>query len=64
LQHPARQPKYGWFLTDAAGTGLLAAGQFDAPVPITTPGDGLVLQTNLTVYYDNLVEQAVSTITQ
>jgi hypothetical protein len=38
------QVVYGWYITDTAGTALLAVGQFDTPVTFDLVGDTLTVQ--------------------
>ncbi len=56
------QTAFGWYLTDTAGTGLIAAGQFDTPFEFVSPGDGFALQTAIGIGNDQQVDQAFSTI--
>lgn len=41
---PAPQIVYGWYMTDAANTVLLASGAFDTPFTFTQNGDGFALE--------------------
>lgn len=41
---PAPQVVYGWYLTNAAGTVLVAAGRFSAPFIFVADGDGISLE--------------------
>jgi len=41
---PSAQIVYGWYLTNAGNTVLVAAGRFDAPFTFVQDGDGFALE--------------------
>lgn len=46
---PAPKVVFGWFLANAAGTVLAAAGRFDAPFTFVQDGDGFSLKARMNV---------------
>jgi hypothetical protein len=51
---------YGWYLTDMAGTVLIAAGNFLTPYAIAGPGDGLNLDLLFTLAADQNIETVLN----